>query len=105
MNSFLMLALVALGVLLATNRRELGNARTLSEMWEPARANGWGRGTALTVAGLFVFALLLAASLGLVALAVATKTVQGVGFVAGIVHEHLRDLLNPPLPIGRVETA
>ncbi|NUP18403.1 MAG: hypothetical protein HOZ81_20425 [Streptomyces sp.] len=105
MNSLLMLALIALALLLATNRRQLGNARTLPEMWESARGNGWTRGTALTVAGLLVFAVLLVASLSLVTLTVATKTVQGLGFLAGIVHEHLRDLLNPPRPITRVEAA
>lgn len=105
MNTVLMLALIALALTLATNRRQLGTARSLPEMWKSARGNGWTRGVALTVAGLIVFALLLVASLGLVALTVTTKTVQGIGFLAGIVHEHLRDLLNPPHPIARMEAA
>jgi hypothetical protein len=100
-----MCLLVALALILATNRRQVGNAKTLSELWEPARANGWGRGTALTVAGLFVFALLFVGSVGLVALTVAAKTAQGVSFIASVVQEHLTDLLNPPLPIVRAEAA
>ncbi|MGW4412620.1 hypothetical protein ACWEJ6_52130 [Nonomuraea sp. NPDC004702] len=105
MNTFLMLALIALALLLATSRRELGNARSLSEMWEPARANGWRRGTGCAIAGLVVFLLLVIASVGLVALTLATKVVQGVAFLASIVVEHLKDLLNPPVPIVRAEAA
>lgn len=105
MSPLLMCLLVALALILATNRRQVGNAKTLSEMWEPARANGWGRGTAWTVAGVIVFALLLAGSLGLVALTVAAKTMQAVSFVASVMQKHLTDVLNPPMPIVRAEAA
>lgn len=105
MSPLLMFLLVSLALVLATNRRQIGNAKTLSQMWEPARANGWGRGTLLAIGGLLKFALLFAASVGLVVLTVAAKTIQGLGFVAGIVQAHLQDMLNPPMPIVRAEAA
>ncbi|GAA2860385.1 hypothetical protein GCM10020220_056960 [Nonomuraea rubra] len=97
--------LVMLALILATNRRQVGNAKTLSELWEPARANGWGRGTALTVVGVVVFAFKFTGSVALVVLTVTAKAIEVLGFIASVVREHLTDLLNPPLPIGRVEAA
>lgn len=105
MNPLLMFLLIVLALILATNRRQLGNAKSLTEMWEPARVNGWGRGTLLAVAGLFLFAFKFVGSVGLVVLTVVTKTVQAVSFVASVVQEHLRDLLNPPMPVVRAEAA
>lgn len=105
MNPLLMLLLIVLALILATNRRQVGNAKTLGEMWEPARANGWGRGTACAIAGLVVFALLFLGGITLPVITVATKVLQGAAFVASVVREHLTDLLNPPIPIARVEAA
>lgn len=105
MNPPLIALLVALALLLATNRRQVGNACTLSEMWAPARANGWGRGTLLAVGGIVLFAIKFLGSVALVVLTVTTKTIQGISFVISAIQAHLKDLLNPPIPIVRVEAA
>jgi hypothetical protein len=105
MNPILIVLLVALALILATNRRQVGNAKTMGEMWEPVRENGWVRSTLLTVGGLLVFALLFIASVGLVVLTVTTKTIQVLAFVASAVQTHLKDVLNPPMPIVRAEAA
>jgi hypothetical protein len=52
-----------------------------------------------------LFVLKLLGSFALVVLTLITKTVQGIAFVAGAVQEHLKDLLNPPAVIARVEAA
>lgn len=101
MNPLLMFLLIVLALILATNRRQVDTARTVREMWAPARANGWGRGSLLALGGLLKFALLFLGGLGLITVSVAEKGGQVVWFVFGVIVLHLKDLLNPPVPVGR----
>lgn len=105
MSPLLMFLLVVLALILATNRRQVGVARSWTEIWAPARANGWKRCTGLAVVGLLVFACKFLGSLALVVITPATKALQGVAFVASVVQAHLKDLLNPSIPIVRAEAA
>lgn len=104
MNAFLLVMLGILATVLCTSRESADNARTWSELWAPARANGWGRGTLLALGGAGKLLLLIAGCLVTMAFAVVAHAGHAVGLVAAAITAHLRDLLEPaPLALPRPE--
>ncbi|MEV6036071.1 hypothetical protein AB0L65_33290 [Nonomuraea sp. NPDC052116] len=105
MNGVLVACLAVLAVILCSTRETADNARTWSELWAPARANGWKRGTLLAIGGVGKLLLLIAGCLITLAFAVVAHAGHGLWIVSAAIAAHLSDLLAPaPLALPRSET-
>lgn len=62
---------------------------TISQVWAPARANGWRKSTLLAVAGLLLLLLLVAAGLAIVACRFAGHIGRGAGLGFAAISWHL----------------
>lgn len=104
MNTTIIAPLAVLALVLCTTRETGDRARTWTELWAPARANGWKRSALLAAGGTAKLLLLIAGSLLTIAFTVVAWAGQGVWFTASAVSAHLQDLMSPaPLALSGSE--
>lgn len=90
MNSILLTALVTLCVAGMCVRPPSPDDKTPGQAWEPARANGWRRGTALALGGTVKMLLLVVAGLILIALHAVSHLGRGVAVICAALQWNLK---------------
>lgn len=91
MNTLLTIAFIACAAAMCT-REPTHNTRTLTQMWAPARANGWRRATLLALGGAAKLLLLIAAGLAALTFEAAGRACQAAMWVCRIIAHHLRSI-------------
>lgn len=106
MNTAIIAPLAVLALVLCTTRETGDRARTWTELWAPARANGWKRSVLLAAGGAAKLLLLITGCLLTMALTIVARSGQTVWFMAGAVAAHLQDLMSPgPIALSGSEPA